>query len=81
MVNIVDRGMSVQAAVCAPRAHFEDGIVYVEPGIDDASLEAAGRTLARFRELNLFFGGANAATADPLAGFGDPRRGGAAAAV
>ena len=81
MVNVVDRGMDVEAAVRAPRAHFEDGVVYVEPGIDDGSLEAAGRTLARFRDLNLFFGGANAATADPLAGYGDPRRGGAAAAV
>ncbi|HEX3318382.1 MAG TPA: gamma-glutamyltransferase [Solirubrobacteraceae bacterium] len=81
VVNVVDRGMDVQSAVCAPRAHFEDGIVYVEPGEDVAMLEAAGRTLARFRDLNLFFGGVNAATADPLAGVGDPRRGGAAAAL
>jgi gamma-glutamyltranspeptidase/glutathione hydrolase len=81
VVNVVDRGMDVRRAVCAPRAHFEDGIVYVEPGLDVAALEAAGRTLARFRDLNLFFGGVNAATADPLAGVGDPRRGGAAAGV
>jgi gamma-glutamyltranspeptidase/glutathione hydrolase len=81
VVNVVDRGMDVRRAVCAPRAHFEEGIVYVEPGLDVAALEAAGRTLARFRDLNLFFGGVNAATADPLAGVGDPRRGGAAAGV
>jgi gamma-glutamyltranspeptidase / glutathione hydrolase len=81
VVNVVDRGMEVEHAVCAPRAHFEDDIVYVEPGQDLATLERAGRTLARFRDLNLFFGGVNAATADPLAGVGDPRRGGAAAAV
>jgi gamma-glutamyltranspeptidase / glutathione hydrolase len=81
VVNVVDRGMDVSDAVCAPRAHFDDGVVYVEPGVDDASLEAAGRTLARFRDLNLFFGGVHAATAHPLAGFGDPRRGGAAVAA
>jgi gamma-glutamyltranspeptidase / glutathione hydrolase len=81
VVNVVDRGMDVERAVCSPRAHFEDGIVYVEPGLDLDALEAAGRTLARFRDLNLFFGGVNAATADPLAGVGDPRRGGAAVAV
>jgi gamma-glutamyltranspeptidase/glutathione hydrolase len=79
VVNVVDRGIDVEAAVRAPRAHFEDGVVYVEPGVDDASLEAAGRTLARFRDLNLFFGGVNAVAGDPPAGGGDPRRGGAAA--
>lgn len=79
VINVVDRGMDVADAVRSPRAHFEDGIVYVEPGLDAHTLEAAGRTLARFRELNLFFGGVNAVTADPLAGVGDPRRGGAAA--
>ena len=31
----------------APRLHFEDGIVYAEPGIDTSRLEAAGRTIAR----------------------------------
>ena len=81
VVNVVDRGMDVERAVRSPRAHFEEGIVYVEPGLDVDALEAAGRTLARFRDLNLFFGGVNAATADPLAGVGDPRRGGAAVAV
>jgi gamma-glutamyltranspeptidase / glutathione hydrolase len=81
VVNVVDRGMDVERAVRSPRAHFEEGIVYVEPGLDVDALETAGRTLARFRDLNLFFGGVNAATADPLAGVGDPRRGGAAVAV
>jgi gamma-glutamyltranspeptidase / glutathione hydrolase len=81
VVNVVDRGMDVRAAIRAPRAHFEDGVTYVEPGLDVAPLEAAGRTLMRFRELNLFFGGVHAATSDPLAGYGDPRRGGAAVAA
>jgi len=79
IVNAIDHGMKPQAAVEAPRLHFEDGIVYVEPGIDEAALE--GRTLATFRERNLFFGGAQAVRRDPatgeLSGAGDPRRGGA----
>jgi gamma-glutamyltranspeptidase / glutathione hydrolase len=82
IVNVVDRAMAVQAAVDAPRLHFEDGIVYVEPGVDEAVLP--DRTLARFRALNLFFGGVQAVARDAsgaLSGGGDPRRGGAVVAV
>jgi gamma-glutamyltranspeptidase/glutathione hydrolase len=80
IVNAIDYGLPAQAAVDAPRLHFEDGLVYAEPGIDGAALEAAGRTLAWFREPNLFFGGCQAVerTGSELSGGGDPRRGGAA---
>jgi gamma-glutamyltranspeptidase/glutathione hydrolase len=82
IVNVLDRGMDAAEAVCAPRAHFEDGVVYAEPGIDVAALEDAGHTVAAFRALNLFFGGCQAVERDPatgeLTGAGDPRRGGAA---
>jgi gamma-glutamyltranspeptidase / glutathione hydrolase len=70
--------------VRAPRVHFEDGVVYAEPGIDTAALEAAGRDISRFRDLNLFFGGAQAVERDAEGRFwggGDPRRGGAAIVV
>jgi gamma-glutamyltranspeptidase / glutathione hydrolase len=79
IVNAVDHGLEAQAAVDAPRLHFEDGLVYAEPGIDGAALEAAGRTLAWFRRPNLFFGGCQAVErqAGALSGGGDPRRGGA----
>jgi gamma-glutamyltranspeptidase / glutathione hydrolase len=81
IVNAVDRGMEAQAAVDAPRLHFEDGLVYAEPGVDGAALEAAGRTLAWFREPNLFFGGCQAVErhheTHAFSGGGDPRRGGA----
>jgi gamma-glutamyltranspeptidase / glutathione hydrolase len=81
IVNVIDRGMDAQEAVCAPRLHFEDGLVYAEPGIDAAGLEAAGRTMAWFRDPNLFFGGCQAVERNPatgrLDGGGDPRRGGA----
>src|SRR6201991_4871315 len=75
IVNTIDRGMDAQAAVDAPRLHFEDGLVYAEPGIDATPLE--GRTLARVRERNLFFGGCPAVRGGPFSGGGDPRRGGA----
>jgi gamma-glutamyltranspeptidase/glutathione hydrolase len=84
IVRCVDEGLGAQAAVDAPRAHYEDGIVFVEPGIDVAALESAGRTVRPFGERNLFFGGAQAAARDPegrMSGGGDPRRGGAAALV
>jgi gamma-glutamyltranspeptidase/glutathione hydrolase len=80
IVNVLDRGMDVAAAVRAPRLHFEDGIVYAEPGVEAEDLGRGDAALARFRDLNLFFGGVHAVARDPatgeLSGGGDPRRGG-----
>jgi gamma-glutamyltranspeptidase/glutathione hydrolase len=59
IVGVVDRGLDAAGAVEAPRLHWEDSVVYLEPGLDEPSLEAAGHTLARFRAPNLFFGGAD----------------------
>jgi len=77
IVNAIDHGMEAQPAVDAPRLHFEDGLVYAEPGVP----EIEGRTLVRFRERNLFFGGCQAAErrhgTGAFSGGGDPRRGGA----
>jgi gamma-glutamyltranspeptidase/glutathione hydrolase len=81
IVNLVDRDMPVQEAVCAPRLHFEDGVVYAEPGIDLSEVERTNHTVARFRALNMFFGGVHAVQGDPPAGGGDPRRGGAVVAA
>jgi gamma-glutamyltranspeptidase/glutathione hydrolase len=88
IVGVVDNGLSVADAVQAPRAHFEDGVVYHEPGIDVEELTGAGaglegggeRELVRFHALNLFFGGVQAVLSREgrLAGAGDPRRGGVA---
>ena len=83
IVNVLDHGMDVAAAVRAPRLHFEDGVVYAEPGVDVDELGRCEAALARFRELNLFFGGVHAVARDPatgeLSGGGDPRRGGSVA--
>jgi gamma-glutamyltranspeptidase/glutathione hydrolase len=81
IVNVVDHGLDAAPAVDAPRLHFEDGVVYAEPGIDTAALEARDLTLELFRDRNLFFGGCQAVERHPatgaLDGAGDPRRGGA----
>lgn len=86
VVRVVEEGLPVDAAVAAPRLHFEQGIVQAEPGIDEdalARLEAAGYPVMRRPALNLFFGGVQAVARDPrsgaLSGGGDPRRGGAVA--
>ena len=84
IVRVIDEGMRAGEAVQAPRVHFEDGVVYAEPGVDIAALEAGGRPLARFRERNLFFGGVQAVERDREGAFwggGDPRRGGASTTV
>jgi gamma-glutamyltranspeptidase / glutathione hydrolase len=84
IIRVVDEGLRAGEAVEAPRVHFEDGVVYAEPGSDTAALEAGGRAIARFRDRNLFFGGVQAAEREPSGAFwggGDPRRGGATITV
>ena len=84
IVRVVDDGLRAPEAVCAPRVHFEDDVVYAEPGVDVSELEAAGRSIGRFRDRNLFFGGVQAVERDADGSFwggGDPRRGGAAIVV
>jgi gamma-glutamyltranspeptidase/glutathione hydrolase len=85
IANVIDRGMSAAAAVEAPRLHFEDGLVYAEPGIEAEPLEEAGYRMAWFRDRNLFFGGCQAVERHPgtgtVDGGGDPRRGGAVVAA
>ncbi|MGB9183154.1 MAG: gamma-glutamyltransferase [Solirubrobacteraceae bacterium] len=84
IIRSIDEGATATEAVDAPRVHWEDGVVYTEPGIDSSALAAVGRELAPFRERNLFFGGAQAAARDPdgrFSGGGDPRRGGASVLV
>ena len=83
IVGVVDRDLDAESAVRAPRVHFEDALVYAEPGIDVRALRAAGREVVAFHELNLFFGGVQAVQrrGGSLLGAGDPRRGGVAVAA
>jgi gamma-glutamyltranspeptidase/glutathione hydrolase len=79
IVAVVDHGLGAASAVQAPRVHFEDGVVFAEPGIELDELDPTIPTV-RFGALNLFFGGAQAALRRDgvLSGAGDPRRGGEA---
>jgi gamma-glutamyltranspeptidase/glutathione hydrolase len=79
IIGVVDHGMDVRQAVEAPRVHFEDGVVFAEPGIDLTSLDGSAQ-IVRFGGLNLFFGGVQAALRQGpgMTGAGDPRRGGVA---
>jgi gamma-glutamyltranspeptidase/glutathione hydrolase len=83
IVGVVDHGLSARAAVEAPRVHFEDGVLYVEPGVDEAALANLPARFVRFGALNLFFGGVQAVQrgGGQITGAGDPRRGGVAVVV
>jgi gamma-glutamyltranspeptidase / glutathione hydrolase len=80
IVGVVDLGLSAQDAVRAPRAHFEGGVLYVEPGIEEDALAGIDAEIVRFGAPNVFFGGVQAVLSreGELSGAGDPRRGGVA---
>jgi gamma-glutamyltranspeptidase/glutathione hydrolase len=79
IIGVVDHGLGADEAVRAPRLHFEDGVVFAEPGLELGGLDAELRVV-RFAAPNLFFGGVQAALrrGGALSGAGDPRRGGVA---
>jgi gamma-glutamyltranspeptidase/glutathione hydrolase len=88
VLRVVDDGLGAQDAVNEPRVHWEGRAVEAEPGIDEdelRSLEGEGRTVIRFSERSLYFGGVQAVARDfetgELTGGGDPRRGGVAVVV
>jgi gamma-glutamyltranspeptidase/glutathione hydrolase len=81
LCNMIDFGMPVQQAVAAPRIHFERGLISIEPGFPQESVDAliaAWPDYHLWQEKNLFFGGAHTVTFDGsgFEGAGDPRRGG-----
>jgi gamma-glutamyltranspeptidase/glutathione hydrolase len=85
LVNILDFGLPLAAAVNAPRLHLEQELLSIEPGFGQTSLSELRGTLPALHEwpaLNLFFGGVHAVQmgADgQFEGAGDPRRDGAVA--
>jgi gamma-glutamyltranspeptidase/glutathione hydrolase len=80
IVAVVDHGMRAREAVDAPRVHFENDVLYAEPGIDLRELAGEELQMVQFGALNLFFGGVQAVqrVGEGLVGAGDPRRGGVA---
>jgi gamma-glutamyltranspeptidase/glutathione hydrolase len=83
VVNVVQHGLDVGAAIERPRVHLdEEQQLHCEGGHDPvelAKVEELGWNVVRWRARNLFFGGAAAVTMGrdgALAAAGDPRRGG-----
>jgi gamma-glutamyltranspeptidase/glutathione hydrolase len=85
IVGVVDLELSAAEAVAAPRVHFEDDIVFAEPGTKLDGLRYDPYIVQHFRAPNMFFGGVQAVCRDlhtgALSGAGDPRRGGVAVAA
>jgi gamma-glutamyltranspeptidase/glutathione hydrolase len=81
VVNVLELGMPLEAAVLAPRLHAEGDLFAYEAGAPTADLEGYGRVL-RYEGLDMFFGGVNAVRRTPDGSFeaaADPRRSGGAA--
>jgi len=77
--GILDEGLTPEDAVARPRVHPMPTLVDVEPGVDEAALEALeaqGRTVRRWEQLHHYFGGVSCVGRTGAAG--DPRRNGEA---
>ncbi len=61
LVNLLDRGMSLEQAVEHPRMHWDGSVLQVEPGLADAVVEALYRhqNVNLWESHNLYFGGAH----------------------
>ena len=86
VVNVVAHGLPVEDAIDRPRVHLEGDDLHCEGGHDPAELdklERLGWNVTRWRNRNLYFGGAAAVMLQDsgLAAAGDPRRGGAGVVV
>src|SRR5256714_3370612 len=67
VVNVVAHGLPVEEAIDRPRVHLEGDHLHCEGGHDPAErdrLEQLGWNVTRWRNRNLYFGGAAAATLD-----------------
>jgi gamma-glutamyltranspeptidase/glutathione hydrolase len=79
--NLIDYGMSPEAAVAAPRIHLERGKISIEPGFAADAVRLLTDQWPDHQlwdQPNLFFGGTHTVAYDgrQFAGAGDPRRGG-----
>jgi gamma-glutamyltranspeptidase / glutathione hydrolase len=86
--NVLDFGLEIEAAVQAPRLHWERGALHLEPGYGREALDTLGIAeddiCTWWQSQNMFFGGVHAVAVGPdgtLSGVGDGRRGGACVMV
>lgn len=82
LLNLLDFGMPLEAAVGASRIHVENARLNIEagfhPAVDLGGLRERYPDHRLWNERNLFFGGVHAVGSGPagFSGAGDPRRGG-----
>jgi len=71
---VVDARLPLEAAVEAPRVHWDGAVLQLEPGLARATLAALGKRwpINAWNEPNLYFGGVHAVAPGEAAG--DPRR-------
>jgi len=85
-LRIVDEQLPLQQAIDRPRIHFENKLLNIEGGFEDALYRQLEKEFDQTRcwpDRNLFFGGVHAVSIGPD-GFechGDQRRGGVALSV
>ncbi|RUM90529.1 MAG: gamma-glutamyltransferase [Thermovibrio sp.] len=77
ILNYLFFEMDVEKSVSAPRLHYENGEVFVEPGFPESTIGEIRRHYRTtvFKEKSLFFGGVQSVDFK-FSGGGDPRRGG-----
>lgn len=77
LINLIDFGMDLEAAILSPRIHWDGEVLQMEPGFPAESVGAirAVMPVNLWNEKNMYFGGVHAITAQK--GAADPRRGGA----
>ncbi len=85
LINLLEFDLSLEEAVAAPRMHFEQGLLNVEPGYPEEATEKLAEHVTQYKvwdRQNLFFGGVHSVRANletgRFDGVGDARRGGAA---
>ncbi|RMD45887.1 MAG: gamma-glutamyltransferase, partial [Aquificota bacterium] len=82
ILNEIVFNKTVKEAVELPRIHYENHVVYIEPGFEKdviKKIEELYETVT-FEEKSLFFGGVQAVSKN-MEGAGDPRRGGSVVKV
>jgi len=85
LVNLLDFGLSPEAAVTAPRIHLEGEMLSIEAGFDEDTLAVLIESVPEhhlWADRNLFFGGVHMVSirhGGVFDGAGDPRRGGVVA--
>jgi gamma-glutamyltranspeptidase/glutathione hydrolase len=83
LVNVLDFGMPLEAAVLAPRFHAEGNLFAYEAGAPKDDLDRYEQVLV-YEEPSMYFGGVNAVRRTPEGSFeaaADPRRSGGVAFV